>query len=439
LTFGLVIFGTGSLASALSGSAGVLIATRAFMGIGGAFIMPSTLSIISNVFTDPLERGKAIGIWAGVSALGVGIGPVAGGFLLSHFYWGSVFFVNLPIVAVALLGGWFLVPNSRDPSAPKLDPLGALLSMVGLATLLWAVIEAPSHGWGSNSILTAFAAAAVVLGLFVYWELHSSSPMLDMRFFRNPRFSAASGAITVTFFTLFGSLFLLTQYLQSVLGFSPLKAGAMLVPEAVVMMIGAPLSSTFVQKVGNKFVVTGGLLAVGLAMAMFSRLGVHATAWQVCLVTMTLGLGMSQVFAPATDSIMGSLPKEKAGVGSAMNDTTRQTGGAVGVAVLGSLLASRFHSNVSKGASALPQKVSAAIHTDLNTALAFSHTAAGRPYQVAIGNIARGGFVNAFHFAVLLGAGFMAIAAIGVAMWLPHRPPEEEAVIDLPEVVLEVA
>jgi MFS family permease len=167
LTFGLVIFGIGSLASALSGSAVALIATRAFMGIGGAFIMPSTLSVLTNTFTDPVERSKAIGIWAGVSALGVGIGPVAGGFLLSHFYWGSVFFVNLPIVAIALVGGYFLVPDSKDPSAPKLDPIGALLSIAGLATLLWAVIEAPSHGWTSSSIVSGFSAAAVILGLFV--------------------------------------------------------------------------------------------------------------------------------------------------------------------------------------------------------------------------------------------------------------------------------
>src|SRR5665213_554470 len=172
LTIGLVIFGLGSLASALSGSAGMLIATRAFMGIGGAFIMPATLSIITNVFTEPEERGKAIGLWAGVSALGIGIGPLAGGFLLTHFYWGSIFFVNLPIVALALVGGWFLVPDSRDPSAPPLDPFGALLSIVGLATLLWAVIEAPSHGWTAPEIVAGFVTGAVVLAGFVVWELH---------------------------------------------------------------------------------------------------------------------------------------------------------------------------------------------------------------------------------------------------------------------------
>jgi len=174
LTLGLIIFGTGSLASAMSGSAGVLVATRAFMGIGGAFIMPATLSIITNVFTDPIERGKAIGIWAGVSALGIGIGPMAGGFLLAHFYWGSIFFVNVPIVLIALVGGFFLVPNSKDPSAPRLDPFGALLSIVGLAAVLWAVIEAPTRGWGSSSILGAFLAGALVIAGFIAWELRSA-------------------------------------------------------------------------------------------------------------------------------------------------------------------------------------------------------------------------------------------------------------------------
>src|ERR1700730_3517058 len=259
LTIGLVIFGIGSLASALSGSAGSLIATRAFMGIGGAFIMPATLSIITNVFTEPAERAKAIGVWAGVSALGVGIGPVAGGFLLAHFYWGSVFFVNVPIVIVGLVAGWFLIPDSRDPSAPKLDPLGALLSIAGLATVLWAIIEAPTHGWSSTPIVGAFVVGFAILAAFIYLELHSSSPMLDLGFFKNPRFTAASAAITLVFLSLFGSLFLLTQYLQAVLGFSPLKAGAVLVPQAVVIMIAAPLSSARVQRFGNKGVGGAGL------------------------------------------------------------------------------------------------------------------------------------------------------------------------------------
>ena len=420
LTFGLVIFGIGSLASAFSGSAGALIATRAFMGIGGAFIMPATLSVISNVFTEPAERSKAIGIWAGVSALGVGIGPLAGGFLLSHFFWGSVFLVNVPVVAIALIGGWFFIPDSRDPSAPRLDVLGALLSIVGLAVFLWAVIEAPSHGWGSPEIVTAFVLGVGVLAGFAAWELHTANPMLDMRYFRNPRFSAASGAIAITFFTLFGTLFLMTQYLQSVLGYSTLKAGALLLPQAGVMMICAPLSTGFVRRFGNKMVVGVGLGIVSASLLLMTQLGVHDPMWHVIGITMVLGLGMSQVFAPATDSIMGSLPKEKAGVGSAMNDTTRQAGGAVGVAVLGSVLASRFHHGVAH-ATVLQHLPATAIRSDIGSALTYAHSAAAQPYADVITQIARQSYVDAFHLAALLGAGTMIVTAAAVVRWLPHR------------------
>jgi EmrB/QacA subfamily drug resistance transporter len=431
LAFGLAIFGTGSALSAFSGSANVLIGTRAFMGIGGAFIMPATLSIITNVFTDPAERGKAIGIWAGVSALGIGFGPVTGGFLLSHFWWGSVFLVNVPIVILGLIGGWFLIPDSRDPSAPKLDPGGALLSIVGLGAVLYGVIEAPTKGWGSTEIVAAFAIGIAVLAAFLFWELHSSSPMLDIRFFENPRFTAASGAITLTFFTLFGSLFLLTQYLQSVLGYSPLKAGAVLIPQAAVMMVVAPSSSGFVRRYGNKIVVSFGLALVAVTLALMGGLAVNAPMWQVIAVTMLLGAGMGNVLAPATDSIMGSLPREKAGVGSAMNDTTRQTGGAAGVAVLGSVLASRYASGVTRAAHAhgVPSSLLAGIRANVGQAVAIAHSPQAGSFGATIGTIARTAYVSAFHSALWIGAAVMVLATIGVLIWLPARAKDED---DLP-------
>jgi EmrB/QacA subfamily drug resistance transporter len=416
----------------------VLIATRAFMGIGGAFIMPSTLSILTNVFTNPLERGKAIGIWAGVSALGIGLGPVTGGFLLSHFWWGSVFLVNVPIVTIGLIGGWFLVPDSRDPSAPRLDPVGALLSIAGLGSLLYGVIEAPNYGWGSTSTMIAFGLGIAVLSLFVLWEVRSSHPMLDLRFFRNPRFTAASGAITLTFFTMFGTLFLLTQYLQSVLGYSALKAGAMFIPQAGVMLFVAPSSSGLVRRFGNKLVVTFGMIVVALTMLLFSRLGVHAGVWEVIGVTCLLGVGMGNVMAPATDSIMGSLPREKAGVGSAVNDTTRQTGGAVGVAVFGSVLSSVYVTHVLHAARAqhLPASVIAAVRTNVGQAAAFANSPQAGPFGRAALAIARNGYVSALHTAVLVGAGLLSLGAIAVARWLPARPANE-AVVAVPVEVFE--
>ena len=240
------------------------------MGIGGAFIMPATLSILTNVFQDNRERAKAIGVWAGVSAIGVGFGPIAGGFLLTHFWWGSVFLVNVPIVIAALVLGYVFIPESKDPSAPRLDPIGALLSIAGLVALLWGIIEAPAELDVARDPCRV-RVAAVVLGTFGWWELHCSEPMLDMRYFRNRRFSAASGAVTITFLTLFGTIFLLTQYFQSVLGYSTIKAGAMLVPQAVLMMFFAPLSTRWVHRFGNKLVVVFGMLVVtGTLLAMTS-------------------------------------------------------------------------------------------------------------------------------------------------------------------------
>jgi EmrB/QacA subfamily drug resistance transporter len=271
LTVGLGIFGIGSVLSAFSGAASVLVATRSLMGIGGAAIMPATLSILTNAFTDPHERAKAIGIWAGCAGL-AGLGPIIGGTLLAHFSWGSVFFVNVPVVLAALIAAAFLVPDSRDPSAPKLDPLGALLSMLALGAILWAVIEGPSHGWRAGSILGAFGVGSVLLVAFLVWELTFDSPMLDLRFFENPRFSAASGAIMLTFFALFGMLFVLTQYLQLVLGYSPVKAGLVLIPQAVVLMICAPLSSVLTRRFGNKLVVAGGLFLVSGCLLLFRLL-----------------------------------------------------------------------------------------------------------------------------------------------------------------------
>jgi EmrB/QacA subfamily drug resistance transporter len=340
LTFGLVVFGVGSVLSAFAPSAGALIVTRSLMGVGGACIMPGTLSILSNVFPTPGERARAIGIWAGVSALGVGIGPVAGGALLTHFWWGSVFLVNVPIVITALILGYFFVPDSHDVTTPRLDPIGALLSIVSLGALLWAIIEAPGHGWTSPEIIVGFVVGFALLGSFLLWEMKSTSPMLDLHFFQNPRFSAASAAIMLVFLALFGTIFLLTQYLQSVLGYSTLKAGAILIPQSAALMTFAFLSPRWVVRFGNKVVVAVGLVLVAVSLLGFLTLDAGSSAMHVILVSVIMGVGMGNVMSPATESIMGSLPREKAGVGSAMNDTTRQVGGAVGVAVLGSILSS---------------------------------------------------------------------------------------------------
>ena len=345
LQTGFAIFGLGSILSASAGSANQLIATRALMGVGGALIMPATLSIITNVFPAG-ERGRAIGVWAGVAGLGAALGPLTGGFLVEHFYWGSVFLVNIPIVIFGLIAGVLIIPTSKDPSAPRLDPIGAVLSIVGLTALLYAIIEAPSDGWGATNIMIGFIVGIVLLGSFVLWELHTDHPMLDVRFFENPRFTAASGSITLTFFAMFGAIFLLTQYQQFVLGYSPLQTGVRMLPFAAAMMITAPTSARLAERVGTKVLVTTGMVIITLVLLSMTTLQVDTPYLTLGIRLFLFGLGMGLVMAPATDSVMGSLPLAKAGVGSAVNDTTRQVGGAMGVTIVGSVLASTYGNKI---------------------------------------------------------------------------------------------
>ncbi len=422
LAFGLATFGAGSALSAFAGSAGQLIAFRAVMGVGGAFIMPATLSIITNVFTDPRERGRAIGVWAGASALGLALGPATGGLLLEHFWWGSVLLVNVPIVSVALVGGFLLIPESRDPAAPRIDLPGAVLSIVGLATLLWGLIEGPTRGWGSAPVLGAFAAGLAILAGFLLWEQTTSTPMLDVNFFRNPRFSAASGAITLTFMALMGMIFGLTQYLQSVLGFSPLKAGAMLIPMSIVMAVLAPMSARLVERIGTKVVVGAGLAIVSLGLLSQTQLTASTPTLVVILTTLLLAVGMANVMAPATESIMGSLPRAKAGVGSAVNDTTRQVGGAIGVALIGSLLASVYRSDVRTGLATTEasRSIVARASSTVQAGVAAGADAGGRTGDRIVA-VAHDAFLSGYHLATLVAAGIVLTAAVGVFLWLPAR------------------
>ena len=440
LTIGLVIFGVGSALSAFAPSATVLIGTRALMGIGASAIMPATLSILTNVFHDPRERAKAIGVWAGVSAIGIAIGPIAGGVLLQHFWWGSVFLVNVPVVIFALVAGFLLVPDSRDPAAGRLDPLGSVLSIAGLSLLLWAIIEGPSSGWGSPSVLGGFIIGAAILTGFFVWELKCANPMLDVRFFENPRFSAASGAITLAFLALFGTIFLLTQYTQQVLGYTTVEAGAIFLPQSIVLMIFAPMSTRWVRKFGNKAVVATGLFVLAVALALMATFQTDSSAYLVVGITALSAFGMAHVVAPATESIMGSLPRAKAGVGSAMNDTTRQVGGAVGVALLGSILASAFRPHVRDLLQGrVPGSLLARVEDSLGSALGVARDVpSARPYATRIVSAAQTSFVNGMHAAVLVAAAIAVIGGIGVLVWLPARARPHPDDVDEIEHEMEV-
>ncbi|HVF03330.1 MAG TPA: MFS transporter [Frankiaceae bacterium] len=435
LTTGLAIFGLASFVSAFSGSANALIWARALMGIGAALIMPSTLSILTNVF-PPHERGRAIAIWAGVSGLGVGIGPIAGGLLLEHFWWGSIFFVNIPVVVVAIVAGKFLVPESKDDRAPRLDPLGALLSILGLGALVFAIIEAPIKGWTSPETLGAGALGIVVLVVFVVVEARSDHAMLPIEFFKNPRFSAGSGAVTLVFFALFGTTLLLTQYQQIVRGYSALEAGIRVLPVALALVAFAPRSAAVAARFGTKRVVAGGLTLVAVTLASLRLFEVGTPYWKLGLVYFFMGLGMAHVVAPSTEAIMGSLPRNRAGVGSAVNDTTRQVGGALGVAILGSLLHSAYAAHVRPILTALPAERRAEAADSLVKTMQVANETLGRAAAEPVIRGAQVAFTDAMGTVALVAAGFALLGALAVVLFLPAQGREEAgelAALGLPE------
>jgi len=437
LAAGLTIFGIGSGLSAFSHSAGQLIAFRAVTGTGAALIMPATLSILTNVF-PPNERARAIGIWAGISGVAIALGPVIGGFLLVHYWWGSVFLINVPVCAIALVVGRLIMPSSRDPEAEPLDPVGAGLSIIGLVSLVYGIIEAPNKGWTSGPILGALAVAAVVLSAFVAWELHSDHPMLKVSFFSNPRFTAASFSITLVFFALFGSIFFLTQYLQFVLGYSALQAGVRLAPMALVLMAVAPLAGQLVARLGTKTLVAIGM-AIG-AVGLWYLAQTTPTSGYVHVLTglVIIAAGLSLSMVPATDSIMGSLPLGKAGVGSAMNDTTREVGGALGVAILGTVLASRYSTAIEKAFGLLPKPALAVAKSSVGGAIAVGQQVGGSAGHALIVG-AKSTFISAMGTSLDIAALVALGGAIISALWLPQRPreavPEAAEVPAVPEAV----
>ena len=421
LTIGLALFGGFSAMAAFSSSADMLILARALMGIGGACIYPSTLSILTNTFHDDRERARAIGIWAGVSGLGVAIGPLAGGLLVEHFWWGSVFLVNVPICLIAIVAGHFFVPTTtRDPDH-ALDPFGAIFSIIGLMGLLYAIIELPDRGLSDTTVLVSFLVGLVFLGAFAWWETHFEHPMLDLHFFQNPRFSAASATITMTFFALYGSTFLLTQYFQFVLEYSPLKAGMLTAPVAIGIMFTAPQAPKLVERIGTKLVVVTGLTIVAIGLTSYSIEPIVSSFAGGALTRLMFGVGMGLVIAPATESIMGSLPKAKAGVGSAVNDTTRQTGGALGVAVIGSVFAAVYHHQI-QVPDGLPAGAGAMVHDSIGAALE-AITRFQLPLDLAgeVHDAASTAFFHGMQVAAWVGAVVVVGAAIVAYKFLPAR------------------
>jgi EmrB/QacA subfamily drug resistance transporter len=440
LQIGLILFGIGSLAAALSPNTGILIASRAFLGIGGATIMPATLSLVSSLF-PPQERPQAIGVWVAVFGLGVGLGPVIGGLLVQHFAWNSVFFVNLPVIAVAVIGGSRYLVESKDEHAPAPDIPGVILSIIGLFALIYGIIEAGVHGWTGANVLIAFALAAVFLGAFAWWENRIPNAMLPMHFFRNRSFTGANLMLTLFTFSLFGSMFFMSQYFQTVQGVPAFEAGLRILPHAITMTFISTRSPRLAARIGAKRAIAlGALIAAGGMFYMSQVFHVETPYILIAVGQVVMATGLGIAFSPATATVMNSVPLAKAGVGSAMNDTTRQVGGALGVAVLGTIATNAYLNGTAPLRETLAS-VSPEIAQMVSNSIQAAHIAARSPQisdalretMLATTNHA---FVNGMNTAMLLSALTMLVAFVGVLVVLPAQSRPVDLVVEsVPEVI----
>lgn len=420
---GLAVFATGSVAATLAGSAAELIAARAVMGAGAALTIPSSLSIISDVFRDPAGRAKAIGAWGATIGLGIALGPIAGGLLLGSFWWGSIFLVNVPIAAAAIGGALLVVPSSSNPAAARPDPVGATLSAVGLGLLLWAIIEAPVDGWTSGIVATTGLGSLAVLAGFAAWELRSNHPMLNPGYFSNRQFSVAAAAETLATFALLGSLFLQTQFLQSDLGYSPLGAGVRILPLAGGLILSAAASPTVTRVIGTKFSAAAGLAAIAGGLARCAAVSTPAATYGVMLPgALLIGLGAGLLLPTATNAVVTSVPGGDSGIGSAVNAVALQVGGALGVAVLGSVLSTTYENHMTDVLAGhyVPAVAMHAILGSLGGALAVAAQTGGLTGAL-LAQAARTGFMSGSHVALAAGAAVALGGACLILALLPVR------------------
>jgi EmrB/QacA subfamily drug resistance transporter len=434
---GLVFFGLFSIAAAASHSTSTLIAARALMGVAAAFIFPATLAILTSIFTDHAERQKALGIWGATSGIAVAFGPIVGGALLQHYWYGSIFLVNVPIVIITLIGGHFLVPKLPAEVARRFDLRGVLVSTVGVTSLVLAIIEGPQWGWASAGTLSCFAIAAVLLTAFARMELRTEAPLLDVRVFAIPRFTGGAVSISVAFFALFGFIFLITQYFQFVKGYSTLSAGVHTLPFAIVAALVTPLAAVVALRVGSRLVVAAGLVFMGggLTLAAFESMPQTSYYGPIIIAMVLLAFGLSSITAPATEAVMGAVGPEQFGAAAAVNNTTRELGGTLGVAVFGSVFASSYAPKIIAAFRPLPIPAGpkAAAHESMAAAQA---VIARAPHGVQAGllSVANGAFHSGLKTACLAGAGVALLGSVLVYKLLPGRADDQIAAAQGSEV-----
>jgi EmrB/QacA subfamily drug resistance transporter len=419
LQLGLGVFAGASLLGAYASSASQLIMARALMGVGGALIMPSTLSVITGVFPRG-ERVKAIGIWTGTASLGIPLGPIVGGWLLEHFWWGSAFLLNVPIALAALAGGWILVPESRHPAPPRPDLPGLVLSVVALASLVYGIIEAPSSGWTSEAVIGSFGLAISAGAAFVLHEARVREPMLDLRLFRNPRLGWGTVAMTLAGLAIGGLAFLLTQYLQFVQGYTPLQAGLRFLPIAIGFGIASPITQRLVPRIGTTRTVAAALGGGALLLASLSLVGPETSYWLVGPALLLIGLGIGAAFVPSTDAVMAAVPEANAGLGSAINDSGRQVGAALGIGILGALANAGYRSRIGGAVASLSPDLAATARRSVGAALEVA-AGMGGPAGETLRRAANAAFMDGFGLAMLAGAVLLAAGAFAVLHRLPSH------------------
>jgi EmrB/QacA subfamily drug resistance transporter len=440
LLIGLLGFGLAAGLASVCSSSGALVGMRFVMGTFAALIYPTTLSIITNTYPDRADRAKAIGVWGAVTGLGVAVGPVTGGLLLSHFWWGSVFLALVPVAVIAAGLTFVVVPESRQPGAARLDLPGLLVSSGAIGLLVYTVIEAPQHGWASTRSLTGFVAVALLVAVFVAVERRREHPMLDVGLFRTPAFSAASGAVTVAFFALFGFIFLITQYLQFVRGYGALSTGVRILPVAGSIAVGSVVGARLAGRVGTRVVVMTGLGLFGAAFAWIALSAADESYLRIALQMTIMGTGLGLTSATATESILSVLPPAKAGIGSAVNDATREAGGTLGVAVIGSVASSVYLHHLGRTAVAhLPAHATVTARSSVGAAYAVARHAP-TPLSSRLVADVTASFMHGLHVGCVVAAGVCWAGAVG-ALALPGRTPRPltaEPGADRPTPVLAV-
>ncbi len=432
LVGGLAVFALGSTAAAFASGTGMLTGARVVMGLGAAFVMPATLSILNAVF-PPKERPQAIAAWSAVTGIGIVIGPTLGGLLLSHFWWGSVFVINIPLVALALAGVILTVPETAEPGSRRLDLPGAVLVAGALFAIVDAIIEAPGRGWTGTATLAEITAGLAALGIFAWWELRIAHPLIDLRIFASRAFSTAAASVTVIFFALFGSLFVLTQYLQLVHGYSPLSAGLRALPFALAVGAVSPLSPILAKRLGTRVIIPAGMALMGLGLLDLSTAGVHTAYPALALAVAIMGAGMGLVMAPASTTIMTTVPAHQAGAGSAINDTIREVGGALGIAIIGSLAAAVYRSRLAPvlATAHAPGPVAHLATSSVAAADSIGRHVGGLQGSELVG-AAHSAFVNAMAMGMRVAAGVALVSATGAVFALPRRRKPEAAGLTRP-------